>query len=278
MKNSLRYSIMMLCIFAVSCKTGKETATVALSTMTKEERLSSILRSGVPYHHLSSNLKLSIRTGKKNQTTSVDAQLRIIKEEAIQLSLRIPLLGSEAFRIVITPDKILIIDRINKHYLWENLQDIQSQLPFDFDYYSLEALLTNRLFITGKKDISPSDYPAFQIQEDKFQVTLSCTDRQNITYNFTSDYSNRIQAIRMERKQGESHLQGTYTDWGLTSNKRTFPMTMDWQLNTPEEIHKVNFTHKFVDVDTDFSIDTTIPNKYRQVTLLQVISLIKSLL
>jgi hypothetical protein len=269
---------MMLCIFAVSCKTSKETVTVALSTMTKEERLSSILRSGIPYHHLSSNLKLSIRTGKKNQTTSVDAQLRMIKDEAIQLSLRIPLLGSEAFRIVITPDKILMIDRINKQYLWENLQDIQSQLPFDFDYYSLEALLTNQLFIAGKKDISPSDYPAFQIQEDKFQVRLSCTDQQNITYDFTSDYSNRIQAIRMERSQSRSHLQGTYTDWGLTSGKRTFPMTMDWQLNTPEETHTINFTHKFVDIDTDFSIDTTIPNKYRQVTLLQVISLIKSLL
>jgi hypothetical protein len=262
----------------VSCKTSRQPASVGLQTMTKEERVSNMLQSEIQYDRLSSNLKLAIKPGKKNRETAVDAQLRIVKDEAIQLSLRMPILGSEVFKVLITPDNLLIIDRLNKHYLWESMQTIKDQAPFDFDFYSLEALFTNQLFIAGQKGLAPADYDAFQIQEDDFFVHLTYTDQQAIQYNFTGDYSHRIQTTQMEQSKWKSRLQCTYTDWGLTSDKRTFPMTMDMLLNTPEEVYNVKFSYKSVDINPDFTIDNAIPARYKQVTLQQVIKLIGSLL
>ncbi|GHT87848.1 hypothetical protein FACS189474_1740 [Bacteroidia bacterium] len=250
---------------------------MALQSMTKEERLNNIIQSGIQYNTLSSNLKLTVKPGKKSGTT-VDAQLRVVKAEAIQLSLRVPILGTEAVKILITPDNLLFIDRINKIYLSESMHDIKSKAPFDFDYYSLEALLTNQLFIAGKKEITRSDYPAFQLQEDAFLVNIAYTDKQAIRYDFTGDYSNRIQSARMNQEKWKSQLQCTYTGWGLTSNKRIFPMSVNMTLNIPNEIYTANFTYKSVDVNTDFSIDYTVPNRYKQVTLQQVLKLIGNLL
>jgi hypothetical protein len=268
----------VICFFCYSCKTGKETTTVALQKMSKEERLNSIIQSEIQYKTLSSNLKLTLKPGKQKKETSVDAQLRIVKDEAIQFSLRIPILGTEAFKVLITPEKILIVDRLNKQYLLESMADIKTQVPFDFDYYSFEALLTNRLFIAGKKEITPPDYSTFGIRENDYLFTITNTDQQAIRYDFTGDYSNRIQSIQMAQEKWNSHLQCEYTHWGLTSGKRTFPMVLNLQLEVPDDIFRTNLSFQSVDVDTDFVLDDNAPNRYKQITLKQVIRLIQSLL
>ncbi|MDR2683463.1 MAG: DUF4292 domain-containing protein [Dysgonamonadaceae bacterium] len=275
MKRYLIYSTLIVLLFAASCKTGKEPASIALPAMTAEERINHIIQSGTQYNNLSSSLKLTIRQGEPQKETTVDAQLRMVKNEAIQLSLRIPILGSEAFRMVITPDKLLIIDRLNKQYLSETLQDIRKQMPFDVDYYSLEALLSNRLFIAGKKEITPADYALFQTRNDRFRTHILYTESQKITYDFESDYTHRIQSARMTQATGASYLQCSYTDWGLASDNRTFPMTFLLQLHTPEGIYELNGSHKSVLINTEFAVDYQIPNKYKQVTLEQVVRLIK---
>ena len=278
MKGKLKYIAICLFLFAVSCKSSKETASTALSSMTGQERINSIIQSGIQYNDLSSNLKLTVRPGQLHKETSLDAQLRIVKDEALQISLRIPVLGSEAFRIVITPEKMLIIDRLNRQYLSETMQDIQKQIPFDLNYYNLEALFTNQLFIAGKKEISPADYAGFQIREDPFRANISYLDNRKILYNFESDYTHHIQTTRMEQKNSSSYMQCNYTDWKLISDNRMFPMTLRLQLHTPNETYNLNCSYKSMLINTAFAIDYNIPNKYRQVTLQEVARLIEQLL
>jgi hypothetical protein len=267
-------------IGAYSCKSTKEISAVALQKMSKEERLNTMIASELQYNTFSSNLKFNVVTGKQKKEISVDAQLRIIKNEAIQLSLRIPLLGSEAFRIVITPDQALIIDRINRQYLSESMINIKAQAPFDFDYYSFEALLTNRLFIAGKKEITPENYVTFKMRENDFSVDFIHTDKQGIAYDFTSDYSHRIQSTLMNQEKWNSQLQCKYSDWGFASNRNHFPLRINLNLNIPTETYTVNLSFKSVDINTEFKIDSNAPtsDKYRPITLQQVMKLIKNLL
>jgi hypothetical protein len=273
MKNKLNYTWAILLLLAVSCKSGKEASSIALTAMREEDRVNRIVRSEIRYNDLSSNLKLTVKKGDTGHRTSIDAQLRIVKNEAIRISLLVPILGSEAFRVVFTPDKVVIIDRLNRQYLSESTQILRDRIPFD--YYSLEALITNRLFIAGKQEITPADYPDFRIREDKFHAYLSCLDRQKIHYEFESDYTHRIQALRMEGGNGSIRLQCNYAAWGLTSDNRTFPMTMDLQLHTPKEVFDCEFSFRSVTVDTGLTIDDRIPDKYRQISWEQALRLIK---
>jgi len=263
-------------VFFGGCKTTRPTASIALSEMGMEERIKSIQYQVIPFKTLSSSLRFSIKPGLKKSTTSSNAQLRIIKDRIIQLSLRIPILGTEVARISITPEQVLIIDRINKRYVSESMQTVKAKTSFDFDFYSLQALFTNQLFIAGKSSITPTDYKAFNQNTDKSFVRLNTTDSQGIHYDFTGDSDNRIIQTEMYKNKKDINMNWLYKDFGLASNNRQFPMKMTMELTIPNDLITLNLTFNNVDIDTDFELNTEIPDRYQSVEIEQIIKLIQS--
>jgi hypothetical protein len=267
----------MIILFS-GCKTTRQTAaTVALSKMNKDERIEAVQNLYVPFNTLSSPLRFTFRSKKRKSSTSANAQLRIIKDQVIQLSVRIPLLGTEVARISITPDQVIIIDRINKRYVSEPIQKLKEITAFDFDFYSLQALFTNQLFIAGKPSITPPDYKTFNRSEDKFYFKLKNKDTQGINYDFTGDYTNRIIQTEMYKDKAKANVNWQYKDFGLTSNNRLFPMQMTLELTVPDDLITLNLTLNNVDINTDFNLDTTIPKGYQQVEPEQIIKMIQSI-
>jgi len=275
-KQTFAFFLIGIIILLSGCKTTRQT-TVALAKMNKDERIESIQNQSIPFNTLSSPMRFSIQTKKKNNTTSANAQLRIIKDQIIQLSVRIPLLGTEVARISIMPDQIIIIDRINKRYVSEPIQKLKEITAFDFDFYSLQALFTNQLFIAGKPAITPADYKTFQWSENQFLSKLNNTDTQGINYDFVSDYSNRIIQTEMYKDKAKANLNWQYKNFGLASNSRMFPMQMTMALTVPNDLITLNLTLNSVDIDTDFKLDTTIPKGYQYVEIEQIIQLIQLL-
>jgi len=280
MKNKNYYYLFFLAgiiILLNGCKTSRSATSVALSKMNKDERIESIKYQAIPFNTLSSSLRFSLKPGMKKNTISANAQLRIIKDKIIQLSLRIPILGTEVARLTITPEQIIIIDRNNKRYVSESMQRFKEATSFDFDFYSLQALFTNQLFIAGKSSISPEDYHTFKWNEDEFFFKLNNTDSQGIHYDFISDFTNRIIQTEMYNDKKEVNLNWLYNDFGLASNNRLFPMKMAMELTLPHDLINLNLTFNNVDIDADFEIDASIPNRYQQIEIEQIIKLIQSL-
>lgn len=280
-KNISIISVLFTCalLFITSCKSSKETAvSIALTEKSKVERLGLITSHSLQYNTFNSSLKFSIKPGQKSKNTTVDAQLRIIKDQAIQLSLRMPLLGTEAFRMVISPDSIIVVDRIHKLYVAESMERIKSLATFDFDFYSLQALFSEHLFIAGKKEVTPTDYASFSIKESEYNAYISNKDRQQIEYLFTSDYTNRILSTEMNSKKGETSMLWKYDDFRPASNNQLFPMKMKMDLNLPNDIVNMNLSFSKVEVNNDFSINFSIPNKYEQITLEHVVKMVKKML
>jgi hypothetical protein len=258
-----------------ACKQSKSTVSVALSPKSKNERLDLFINQALQYETFSSQLNFTFQT--KKQSVSVDGQLKMIKDRAIQLSLKIPLLGTEAFRITLTPDQLIIIDRINKQYLAESMSEIQSKAPFDFDFYSFQALLSNRLFIAGKNQITPDDYPLFRMQEDFYLFHIENTDRHNIEYSFTGDFTHRILKTQMRKEEWNSKIECVYDRFGLTDNKKLFPMSLKMELNLPEEAIQINLNFYTVNINGAFELDYGYPAKYKPVSLQDIIKLIQNM-
>lgn len=262
-------------LFFSACKTGRQAATsTALNKMEKVERIEAIQYQSIPFNTLSSSLRFSVKPGTKKNTTSANALLRIVKDQIIQLSLRIPILGTEVARMSITPEQVIIIDRTGKRYVSESIQALKQNTSFDFDFNNLQALLTNQLFIAGKSSIAPEDYSSFNWTEDKFFVRLNNTDSQGIHYDFVSDAANRIIQTEMSKKNVNMNWQ--YKDFGTASNDHSFPMTMLMELTVPNDIIMMNLTFNSVDIDTDFKLDTAIPKNYQRIEFEQIIKLIRS--
>ena len=260
------------------CKTSRQpSSSVTLAKMNKTERIESIKHQSISFKTLSSSLRFSMKPGVNKNTTTVNAQLRIIKDRAIQLSLRIPFLGSEVARLTVTPEQITIIDRMNRRYVSENIQSLKKITDFDFDFYSLQALFTNQLFVAGKQYVPQDNYNNFNWSEDDFFVKLNNKDSQGINYIFTSDFTNRIIRTEMYKNKEEANLNWLYSDFGSASNNSLFPMKMIMELTAPKDIMTLNLTFNSVDIDTVFELDTSIPNNFQPVALEQIIKLIQSL-
>jgi hypothetical protein len=277
MKQRNKHTAWILCmaILVCSCRTSRQTQPVVPTEgHTPEERIGLIASQATSYRTLSSGLRFGVKPGVNREIT-VDAQLRIVRDEMIQLSLRIPILGTEAARINISPNRILIIDRINKVYFVETMDNLKERFPFEFDYYSLQSLLTNRLFIAGKRDVTPDDYASFACRADTFFTVLSRRDSYGIIYEFTADHSHRILKTVIDNNDKTVNINWDYAAFETFGN-RLFPMKMNMALTVPDNLISMSLSFSSMDIDAAFELKTDIPPKYKPIDIDRVIQLIQS--
>lgn len=87
------------------CKSSKHLATSETKTSTKAPTSS----------YLASKLQLTI-PGKKG-SMSVGGTMKMKTHERVQISLLMPILRTEVARIEVTPDEVLLVDRMNKRFV-----------------------------------------------------------------------------------------------------------------------------------------------------------------
>lgn len=198
--------------------------------------------------------------GSSKKATTV---FKIIKDSVIQASVR-PVFGMEAFRINFTPDSILIIDRMKKAYISEKIKDSKLMADFDFNYYNLQALFTNQLFVPGKKQVDKSDYERYNITATEDVYMLQTRDKGDLLYNFAIDASNRIASTLIYNKKKNVTLQWSYSDF-IEDNKFMYPTLMNAQIDIAKRRLDVGISFGKLDIDKDFDVDMSVPSKYERV-------------
>lgn len=94
--------------------------------------------------------KMKFNLTQGTQKVSVGGHLKMKKDDVIQLSL-VALGIMEAARIELTPDEVLVIDRINKRYIRSPYTGLSFLKDAELDFYGLQALFRNEMFVPGKR-------------------------------------------------------------------------------------------------------------------------------
>jgi len=271
------FFLLLICGLAISitgCKTKKGIAATREISDAKEV-FSVAVNNSLEYNTFSGKIKTTLRMGKMN--VDISAQLKIIKDDRLMLSFQMPLLG-ELYRLGISNDSLILIDRMNKQFVLESIQDIQRNASFDFNVYNLQSLFTNQLFLSGKSRITEKDFPLFEIEQSSKQAIIRTKEKhQQIDYSFTVDYSNHITNSTMDGNNGKTVLDWAYGNFSMLENKQLFPTQMNINLNHKGTNFSMNFTFSKIDLDKDFEIDFGIPQKYTRVTLEQALVFIKNI-
>ena len=270
------FGLLAVVLLLSSCKTKQETGAVSMKQRNNQELLSAVLSNTVEYDKFSARLGVDLKPGQKNKKISAPATLRIIKGEALMLSFQIPILNAEMFRMVVTPDSLLLIDRRNKMYVSESLRDIRNVVNFAFEYQNLEALFTNQLFIAGKTEITPADYLLLQVKQEEYSAYITSKDNRGTTYLFTSDYTDRIRKTDIESSDKSTRMSWSYDDFVLLKD-RIFPVKMNMSLNLPSDEATMSLSYSRIELDGDFSIEFGIPKNSRRIALPQALRIIDSL-
>lgn len=167
--------VFFLCLILLlsGCKTSKKVGTVVSGgTKAHDEFFEAMEEHSFQFNTMTARLNAELK-GKNNMSSRVD--LKMVRDSAFQLSVQ-PFLGIEVFRAEFTVDSIKVVDRMNKRYVAERYADLKGQTPIEFNFYNLQALFTNHIFLPGKQSVEPKQFKRFKLNQEGSTAEIKIKD------------------------------------------------------------------------------------------------------
>lgn len=133
---------------------------------------------------ISANAKVRIM-GMGGKDLSANGKLQMKRDQMIRISLR--MLGFEVGVMEFTPADVLVIDRFNKQYVRAAYNEVGFLRQAGLDFYSLQALFWNELFLPGQHQLTTSDLKRFTLEQVQQTNVLVPTSTPRLTYRFVTD-------------------------------------------------------------------------------------------
>ncbi|MDR1811110.1 MAG: DUF4292 domain-containing protein [Prevotella sp.] len=284
MKNVIAQQVARLAFFcltiAVLTACGAKRASVssggALTAKSQNELLADVVARGLKYKDISGKMNLELLAANAKSGMKTSAQAKVICDSIIQLSIR-PLLGVEVLRVSITPGSLCIIDRMNKRYAMENIHELGQAHGAYFNYYNLQALLTNALFLPGQRQVDERNYGLFDVSEAANMYLLKTADKSGMLYHFAVDSSDRIASALLLSPDKGYTLQWSYSNF-VNESGYIYPTRMEAKADIKERRFDLKIEYSKLDINTNISVDNTIPSKYAKVPLSELLKTLMKLM
>lgn len=264
--------VMMLMLMASCSSTKMLKESSAIEGMSEKEYLEHVISNAGGWDALTGKISLAIDLEGKG-ATKVSGTLRIKKGEVIQLSIA-PFLGIEVARAEISPEGILVIDRMNKRYVNVSFRELKSLVRADLDFHTLQALFLNELFLPGNGDLTVRDVSAFRVEQEPDGVWLEVKRAKRFSYQFLTQAP---EALLKESRIGVSGtpylLSWSYDDFRRLGQK-SFPAEMKLSLEGGKKPIKAAWTLSRLSTDTNWETHTEVSKKYERVTLEDILKLL----
>lgn len=118
--------------------------------------------------YLSSKVQLTLPN--KKSALTVGGTLKVKSGELVQLSLLMPLFRTEVARIEMTPDEVLLVDRMNKRYVRATRKELKNILPKNAQFSRLEKLLFDASLPGGKAELTGKELGIPSLEKAKVKL------------------------------------------------------------------------------------------------------------
>lgn len=181
---------------------------VADSLLLVNTTKTNLKKSRIDFKTFSAKIKLDIETSKGKKPDLI-TNVRMIKDSAIWISISASFLNVEVFRVLITKDSVILVDKLEREVHYRSIDYLQEITEIPFDYFTLQDLLVGNPIFFNEKNISVRKLEKFLLISSigssfKNLITISTADNllqhcklddidvtQNRTADFTFDnYSN----------------------------------------------------------------------------------------
>jgi hypothetical protein len=236
----------------------KDSATVILNPLESDSArkvagtMEKIRNDKIDFETFTSKIKFDYE-GKDRSLKDLTAFLRMKKDSAIWFSIT-GLLGAEGFRVLITPDKVSILDKLNKtvqHREFSYLQEI-SKLPINFGQLQ-DLLIGNPIFLD-------SNIVAYSASESAITLTtLGAIFKNYSTFTLPtlSVQRTKLDDVDVVKSRSADLLYDGYTMTGEVSFpvKRKISIADKNRINIDLEFRQVTF-------NTPVSFPFNVPDNY----------------
>ena len=231
---------------------------------------------------ITSKVKFSVEVGAQKLTLT--GNLKMKRDDVIRLQL-MAFGFVEAGRIEMTKDYVLIMDRINKQYLKAPWMQVDFLRNSGLNFNSMQSLFWNELFkpnpvIIGKKAVTDTtavfqtiesgDDMIIQLNEGKMDYSWLASKKDAILKMANISYKDRF------NPDNSAQLNWDYDKFEMLSGKH-YPTKHAITLNTAKKEVKLGMTLNYLGNETEWETRTEVSNKYREVTVDEILRRFMSL-
>lgn len=219
--------------------------------------------------------KMNVALQAEGKDLAVGGTLRMKRDEVIQISLSAFFI--EVARLEITPDYILVIDRMGKQYVRSSYSDQEFLKRSGMDFKTLQALFWGRLFVPGRgENVADTDFtlqPGAASDEMILQANHAGQALLHFVLGHTDGLIRRVE-VSDYQMQVPFNLDWNYQNYKFFG-EAALPGQMTVNLAGAGKSATLTLTLSSIKQDDSWPSYTEISSKYKQVS---VDSLLKRLL
>lgn len=196
-------------------------------------------------------------------------ELRMIRNEAIQISLR-PFLGMEVARMIITPDKVYVYEKLNKRSSSTDFGNIQEKLPFALSFNNLQSIFLGKPFILGNEEITTDNFTDFDIELALPQWIMTPKKKStSVAYMFNFE-NKQLTYISGGKSTASQPFECKYSDYNVIDG-HILPTTIQVTIKDSSKSYSSEIVYTSASFNTPTNIDDSPFKNYNEVYMLDLI-------
>ncbi len=287
--NFLKVAVLAMPLMLTSCLSHKKAVNdEATKTLTAEQQeqkdfVTRVQDNVQTARFITSKVKFSVEVGAQKLTLT--GNLKMKRDDVIRLQLMAFGAASDVYKRQ-TKDYVLIMDRINKQYLKAPWMQVDFLRNSGLDFSSMQALFWNELFkpnpvVIGRK-VAASDTTAVYTTLESGDDMIIQLNEGKMDYSWLvgrKDASIKMANIQYKDRfnpENSAQLNWDYDKFEMFSSKK-FPTKHAIALTTAKKEVKLGMTLNYLGNDTEWETRTEVSNKYREVTVDEILRRFMSL-
>lgn len=205
--------------------------------------------------------KLSVSHSNEKATQNFGARVRVKKDSIIWVSIT-PALGIEAVRVVVTPDSIKMLNRLENKYFIQSFEKTNELLQLEITYSMLQSVLLGEfvpIYDQDEYQMKPL-VDLYTLVADE-SVAEKGTAQVNVEQRTEFDPSIwRVKRTVLKNKARNEQILAEYTDFQLIGSK-IFPATMRFRTQGKENV-AVDLSWSKIEEKSTLRFPFNVPSKY----------------
>ena len=212
-----------LLIVASSCKSTQKSGSTSTASLKELQMLPALSSSG---KHLSAKLKLNANF--KGNKFSASGNIKIKRNEGLQISINA--LGGlvELARIEATPEKMLLIYRLGREYAEIKYSEVEMLQQLGIDYSMLEAILMNELFAPEGRSVE-KELKKMDIITANDEFLITTPREKEMQYCFHVEQEEGRLVLTQGDYANKINVSCNYSDFS-TIGTRPFPQNITFSV------------------------------------------------
>ncbi|HBJ76521.1 MAG TPA: hypothetical protein DDY68_01320 [Porphyromonadaceae bacterium] len=191
---------------------------------------------------------------------SVSMTLSIIRGEGMMLSVK-PFLGMECVRIIITPEEMMAVNRLNNRFYKKATPNLSLEGENNSFYNLIESVFLNRPYLGNEGKTLSEQIVSFFVKEEKESgsIKMSRAFGDSATYSLSINKENRLDTVSFSLLKRK-----IYSTWGYGSffkkDNRTMPYSYEIKLGSSEKDVELSISVSDIVFDKKVTLNKSIPS------------------